>query len=66
MVFVDDVTADRSSSINSEVHKIILSTEIQPNVVMSMNLPQPSCACFSFTETHRTILYRGNICKHYF
>ncbi len=31
LVFIDDVTEDRSSRINSEVYKAILSAQIQPN-----------------------------------
>ena len=31
LVFIDDVTADRSSSINSEVYRAIISAQIQPN-----------------------------------
>ncbi len=31
LVFIDDVTADRYSRMNSEVFKAILSAHIQPN-----------------------------------
>ncbi len=31
LVFIDDVTADRSSRMNSEVFNAILSAHIQPN-----------------------------------
>ena len=31
LVFIDDVTADRSSKMNSEVYRAILSAHIQPN-----------------------------------
>ncbi len=31
LVFSDDVTEDRSSRMNSEVYKDILSAQIQPN-----------------------------------
>ena len=30
-VFIDDVTADKSSRMNSEVFRVILSAHIQPN-----------------------------------
>ena len=32
LVFIDDVTADKSSRINSEVFRAILYAHIQPNV----------------------------------
>ena len=32
LVFIDDVTADRSSRMNSEVYRALLSAQIQPNV----------------------------------
>ena len=32
LVFIDDVTADKSSRMNSEVFRAILSAHIQPNV----------------------------------
>ncbi len=31
LVFIDDVTEDRSSRMNSEVYRDILSAQIQPN-----------------------------------
>ena len=31
LVFIDDVTADRSSRMNSEVHGAIRSAQTQPN-----------------------------------
>lgn len=31
LVFIDDVTADRSSRMNSEVHSSVLSAHVQPN-----------------------------------
>jgi len=33
LVFIDDVTEDRSSQMNSEVYRNIMSTQIQPNAV---------------------------------
>lgn len=33
LVFIDDVTADRSSRTNSEVYRTILSAQIQTNTV---------------------------------
>ena len=31
LVFIDDVTAGRSSKMNSEVYRAILSAQLQPN-----------------------------------
>ncbi len=36
LVFIDDVTADRSSRVNSEVFKAIPSAHIQPNATKTI------------------------------
>ncbi len=33
LLFIDDVTADRSSKMNSEVFKAVISAHIQPNAI---------------------------------
>ncbi len=48
LVFIDDVTEDRSSRINSEGFKDILSAQIQPNAAKLIGrrfIVQVECKC---------------------
>ena len=76
MVFIDDVTADRSSRMNSEVYRALLSAQIQQNAakligqcftVQMNNDPKNTVKATQSFSRQKTLIYLiGHVGQMYF